>query len=64
MILFMTKVRPSLPLISAVVAVLAELAALILTPFARSPPLLVGMIVVALASCCFALVQQLRRSRA
>jgi len=64
MILFMTKIRLNLPLVSAVVAVLAELAALVVTQFVHSPPLLVGIVVVGLVSCCFALIQQLRRLRA
>jgi len=58
----MTRTKFNLSLLAAVVAVLAELGAVVTTFFVRTSPTLVAMLVVALACACQALVQQLRRA--
>ena len=60
----MKRTKVTLPLLSAVIAVLAELGAVVMAFFVHISPTLVAMLVVALACACQALVQQLRRTNA
>jgi len=60
----MKRTKFNFPLLAAVVAVLAELGAVVTTFFVHTSPTLVAMLVVALACACQALVQQLRRTNA
>ena len=57
----MKRTKFNLSLLAAVVAVPAELGAVVTRFFVRTSPMLVAMLVAALACACQALVQQLRR---
>jgi len=60
----MTRTKFNLSLLAAVVAVLAELGAVVMAFFVHTSPTLVAMLVVALACACQALGQQLRQTHA
>jgi len=60
----MKRTKLNLPLLSAVIAVLAELGAVVMAFFVHTSPTLAATLVVALACASWALVQQLRRTNA
>jgi hypothetical protein len=57
----MKRAKFNFPLMSIVVAVLAELSAVVMTFVTGTPPALVALLVVALGCCCWQLIQLLRR---